>query len=110
MCLYAGLVGDQSAVDLVRDPSAQEAQRFGLRISGFHPTLHVCLANSQTTPLSDGDPVECGVHLTISAAIEPMPRSIRRPDGNRCGAIPSSECCPRTEAFGASHFSDDLGR
>src|SRR5262245_17282403 len=107
-CRYASLVGNQPAVDLVRNPASQEAQRLGLGISAFHPTLHICLPRSETTPLRDGDAMQCCIHLAIAAPVETMPRVVGGPDGNRCGAVPPSKCRPAPEPVYASNFADDL--
>ncbi len=81
--LYAGLVGEQSTIDLIRYPPAQETQCLGLAIAGFHPTLYVRVAGSQATPLSDSDPVQRSIHLAISAPIQSMPHIVRFPSGHR---------------------------
>lgn len=76
--------------------SACSLMRFGARRK---------LARNRPADLSDGDPVECGVHLSVPASVEAEALLVAAPhrDGRR--SVPPGEGCRRVEAVGPGRLA-----
>ncbi len=61
-----GLVGEQGAVDDVREAAAQQSERLGLGVAVLDPAVEVIAAERGVAGLGDRDPVQCGVDLSVA--------------------------------------------
>ena len=106
--LHVSFIRNQSPIHLVGDTAAQQTQRLSFGIAEFHSSLHIRLAEAKTPPLSDGDAMQCRIHLAIAPAVETMPCVIGRPDGYRCSAIPPSKRSLGSETSRTGDLANDL--
>src|SRR6266542_889813 len=71
--------------------------------------MNVFRTESTCSPLRNGDPVQCGIRLTIATAVESVAVVITRPHWNWCRPVPTSEGCFGPKAHDTGDLADELG-
>lgn len=105
----SGLIGLQSAVDLIAESSSKCPDRLGLGVASGQALGHVSLPGPRTAKLGDGYAVQSGVELTVAAAVESMTHKVARPDRDWSRPVVSRKGRPRAEAPDAGCLGDYLG-
>ena len=65
-------VGEEGSVDDVGEFSFEQSEGFSSCGSGFDSSSDEGLSVGMDTELGDGDPVDCGVGLSVAAPVEPV--------------------------------------
>jgi hypothetical protein len=100
-------VGQQHAIDHVREAPPQQPQRLGAGLAASQQPLDVRLAGPHAAGLGDGDHVQRPVDGAVATAVEPHPHAVARPHRDRRGPVETGEGVPGAEPAGADGLPQD---
>ncbi len=89
--LREGLCSTEIVVDLANHVALQAADDFRFAPSLFNWPFHVGLRRLMSAHAHDDDPIQCGVRLSVSATVEPMPVGLAARRWNGAGAAQLGE-------------------